>query len=54
MEPHKDASGRLTSTKYGKKVLEGEGGTKFFHKHLSKKARAKKRARRQMKKRSRR
>ena len=52
--PHKDAAGRLTSPKFGKKVLDTEGGTRFFHKHLSQKARAKKRARRKIKKASRR
>ena len=38
----------------GKTVLDSEGGTRFFHKHLSPKARAKKRNARKAAKRSRR
>lgn len=52
-KPHKDAMGRETSPKFGKKVLDKESGTRFFHKHLSTKARAKKKSRAKMKKRSR-
>lgn len=38
----------------GKTVLDHEGGDRFFHKHLSQKARAKKRAARKQRKKSRR
>ena len=38
----------------GQTVLDHEGGSRFYHKHLSKKARAKKRKKRQMRKASRR
>ncbi len=38
----------------GQKVLAGEKGKKFFHKHLSDRSRRKKRSRRQMRKQSRR
>ena len=37
----------------GLTVLDHEGGNRFFHKHLSPKARKKKRAKRKMTKRSR-
>lgn len=38
----------------GQTVLDHEGGTKFYHKHLSPRAKKKKKARRQMRKKSRR
>ncbi|MGW8180125.1 MAG: hypothetical protein ACWGQW_15400 [bacterium] len=38
----------------GEVVLDHEGGLRFYHKHLSPKAKAKKKVRRKMRKRSRR
>jgi len=42
-----------TKKKEGKTVLDHEGGDRFYFKHLSPKARAKKRTRRKMQKKSR-
>jgi len=42
-----------TKKKEGKTVLDHEGGDRFYFKHLSPKARAKKRIRRKMQKKSR-
>lgn len=50
----KDARGRDTVSINGEIVLDHEGGRKFYHRHLSPKAKAKKKTRRKMRKKSRR
>jgi len=50
----KDARERPVTTIDGEVVLDHEGGRRFYHRHLSPKAKAKKKTRRQMRKKSRR
>jgi hypothetical protein len=50
----KGKSGRPVKFIDGKRVLDHEGGNRFYHKHLSKKAKAKKKKARKQRKKSRR